>query len=77
MIDPDRLSLWVGAPGAEPLQLVRAGTPTAFREADAAAVFALPEFIAHVDLALGDGETTLWTTDLTHEYVTINADYRT
>ncbi|MCW5862303.1 MAG: bifunctional glutamate N-acetyltransferase/amino-acid acetyltransferase ArgJ [Anaerolineae bacterium] len=77
MVDPDRLSLWVGAPGAEPLQLVRAGTPTAFREADAAAVFALPEFIAHVDLALGDGETTLWTTDLTHEYVTINADYRT
>ena len=77
MIDPDRLSLWVGAPGAEPLQLVRAGTPTAFREADAAAVFALPEFTAHVDLALGDGEATLWTTDLTHEYVTINADYRT
>ena len=77
MVDPDRLSLWVGAPGAEPLQLVRAGTPTAFREADAAAVFALPEFTAHVDLALGDGEATLWTTDLTHEYVTINADYRT
>ncbi len=77
MVEPDRLSLWVGAPGAEPLQLVRAGTPTAFREADAAAVFALPEFTAHVDLALGDGEATLWTTDLTHEYVTINADYRT
>ena len=76
-VDPERLSLWVGAPGAEPLQLVRAGTPTAFREADAAAVFALPEFTAHVDLALGDGEATLWTTDLTHEYVTINADYRT
>ena len=76
-VDPERLALWVGAPGAEPLQLVRAGTPTGFREADAAAVFALPEFTAHVDLGLGDGEATLWTTDLTHDYVTINADYRT
>jgi len=76
-IEPERLSLWVGAPGAEPLQLVHAGTPTAFGEADAAAVFARPEFTAHVDLGLGDGEATLWTTDLTHEYVTINADYRT
>ncbi|HOU41321.1 MAG TPA: bifunctional ornithine acetyltransferase/N-acetylglutamate synthase, partial [Promineifilum sp.] len=76
-IEPERLALWVGAPGAEPLQLVHAGTPTAFGEADAAAVFARPEFTAHVDLGLGDGEATLWTTDLTHEYVTINADYRT
>ena len=43
----------------------------------AAAVFAHPEFVVHVDLGLGTGEATLWTTDLTHDYVTINADYRT
>ncbi len=56
---------------------MRGGTPTAFREADAAAVFALPEFNVRVDLGLGDGTASLWTTDLSHEYVTINADYRT
>ena len=76
-VDPQRLGLWVGAPGAEPQQLVRQGTPAPFREADAAAVFALPEFTVRVDLGLGEGTATLWTTDLSHDYVTINADYRT
>ncbi|WP_425046873.1 bifunctional glutamate N-acetyltransferase/amino-acid acetyltransferase ArgJ [Primorskyibacter sp. S87] len=30
----------------------------------------------HVDLGLGHGEATVWTCDLTHQYITINADYR-
>ena len=76
-LDPARLALSVIAPGAPPLQLVRGGTPTGYAEADAAAVFAQPEFTVHLDLGLGDGAATLWTTDLSHEYVTINADYRT
>ena len=29
-----------------------------------------------VDLGLGDGKSTVWTCDLTHQYITINADYR-
>jgi len=29
-----------------------------------------------VDLALGDGNATIWTCDLTHGYISINADYR-
>jgi len=29
-----------------------------------------------VDLGLSDGEATVWTCDLTHGYITINADYR-
>ena len=76
-LDPARLALSVAAPGAPPLQLVRDGTPTGYAEVDAAAVFAQPEFTVHLDLGLGDGAATLWTTDLSHEYVTINADYRT
>ena len=28
------------------------------------------------DLALGDGAAEVWTCDLTHQYITINADYR-
>lgn len=76
-IDQHRLALWVAAPDGEPLQLVRDGTPTGYAEADAAAVFACPEFTVRLDLGLGDGAATLWTTDLSHDYVTINADYRT
>lgn len=76
-LDPARLALSVIATGAPPLQLVRGGTPTGYAEADAAAVFAQPEFTVHLDLGLGDGAATLWTTDLSHEYVSINADYRT
>lgn len=30
-----------------------------------------------VDLGLGDGRATVWTCDLTHGYISINADYRT
>lgn len=73
----DRLALWIAAPDSDPLAIVRNGTPTDYRESDAAAVFALPEFIVHVDLGAGTGEAMIWTTDLTHDYVTINADYRT
>lgn len=29
-----------------------------------------------VDLALGSGSPTAWTCDLTHGYISINADYR-
>ncbi len=30
----------------------------------------------NVDLGIGDGKATIWTCDLTHGYITINADYR-
>lgn len=76
-LDQSRLALWIGADGEEPLQLVSHGAPTGYAEADAAAVFARPQFTVHVDLGDGTAEAVLWTTDLTHDYVTINADYRT
>jgi glutamate N-acetyltransferase/amino-acid N-acetyltransferase len=34
------------------------------------------ELIVAVDMGLGNGEATVWTCDLTHQYITINADYR-
>src|SRR5690606_4988417 len=47
-LDQSRLALWIGADGKEPLQLVSHGTPTGYAEADAAAVFARPQFTVHV-----------------------------
>ena len=35
------------------------------------------EFVVTVDLGVGQGRATVYTCDLSHEYVSINADYRT
>ena len=35
-----------------------------------------PEFCIKVDLAMGESSGVVWTTDLSHQYVSINADYR-
>jgi glutamate N-acetyltransferase/amino-acid N-acetyltransferase len=50
-------------------------SPT-YREADAAALMRQPEILIDVDLGLGQGTATVWTCDLTHGYIEINADYR-
>ena len=63
--------------GSTPLQLVNNGTPTAYPETAAAAIFAQPEFNIRLDLGAGPAAATVWTCDLSHDYVTINADYRT
>ncbi|MCA9982415.1 MAG: bifunctional ornithine acetyltransferase/N-acetylglutamate synthase, partial [Anaerolineales bacterium] len=80
-IEPDRCALHVdgGQAGARlgALQLVDGGTPTKYAESDAAARFAAPEIDVTVDLGLGDGAAVVWTSDLSHDYVSINADYRT
>jgi glutamate N-acetyltransferase/amino-acid N-acetyltransferase len=34
------------------------------------------EIEIRVDLGLGAGQATVWTCDLTHDYISINADYR-
>lgn len=76
--DQSRVALWIGNSGDGPrLQLVENGTPTDYLEADAAAIFAQGEITIDLDLKTGAAQTTMWTCDLTHEYVTINADYRT
>ncbi|MDX8397709.1 MAG: bifunctional glutamate N-acetyltransferase/amino-acid acetyltransferase ArgJ [Mariprofundaceae bacterium] len=47
-----------------------------YHDEDGMEVFANDEFTLHVDLGLGDAEATIWTGDLTHEYIVINAEYR-
>jgi glutamate N-acetyltransferase/amino-acid N-acetyltransferase len=76
-VDPARAGLWIAAGDASPLQLVRGGQPLDYAEADAGAVFAGPEITVTVDLGLGAGRATVWTCDLSHEYVSINGHYRT
>lgn len=47
-----------------------------YREEDAAAYMKQQELEVHVDLGLGGGTAVVWTCDLTHGYIDINADYR-
>ena len=39
--------------------------------------FEAPEIDITVSLGMGEASTRVWTCDLTHDYVTINGDYRT
>lgn len=48
-----------------------------YDEAPVAAHLKGNEIDIGVDLGIGDGKATVWTCDLTHGYISINADYRT
>ncbi|SMO70214.1 bifunctional glutamate N-acetyltransferase/amino-acid acetyltransferase ArgJ [Ruegeria faecimaris] len=47
-----------------------------YREEDAAEYMKAQDLVIGVDLGLGAGKSTVWTCDLTHGYIEINADYR-
>lgn len=52
------------------------GTAVPFSEEEAAAALASEDVEIAVDLGLGDDEATVWTCDLSYEYVKINGEYR-
>ena len=59
------------------LRLLVDGEPQAVDEARAARLLEDEDLIVDVDLGIGREEGTYWTCDFSHEYVTINGDYRT
>ncbi|MHB8627914.1 MAG: bifunctional glutamate N-acetyltransferase/amino-acid acetyltransferase ArgJ [Aggregatilineales bacterium] len=79
-LQPEKLSLWYEAGECLPgggLQLVANGTPLNYDDAQANAIAGRPEVTVTLDLGLGDAASTVWTCDLSHEYVSINGHYRT
>jgi glutamate N-acetyltransferase / amino-acid N-acetyltransferase len=54
----------------------KGGRHTAYREEDGQRVMKQSEITVRVGLQRGDATATVWTCDLSHEYVSINADYR-
>jgi glutamate N-acetyltransferase/amino-acid N-acetyltransferase len=57
--------------------IVKSGARAAsYTEEAGAAIFAQPEITISIRLGRGDVTERVWTTDLSHEYVSINADYR-
>ncbi|MCZ8173181.1 MAG: bifunctional glutamate N-acetyltransferase/amino-acid acetyltransferase ArgJ [Novosphingobium sp.] len=70
--DRDRLSIGFGGTWC-----AREGQPLAdYDEAPVAAHLKGQDITIEVDLGLGSGRATVWTCDLTHGYISINADYR-
>ena len=55
---------------------VNGGRNPAYREEDGARVMKQSEITVRVDLKRGSSSSTVWTCDLSYEYVKINADYR-
>lgn len=52
------------------------GRTPLYQEEDGARIMAKPEITVRVELQRGDAKATVYTCDLSHEYVSINADYR-
>jgi len=72
-LDVNRVELYLGE-----LQVAKAGgRAPAYREEDGKRAMAKSEITVRVVLNRGRAATTVWTCDLSHEYVTINAEYRT
>jgi glutamate N-acetyltransferase/amino-acid N-acetyltransferase len=70
--DRDKLSIGFGGTWA-----ARDGQPLAdYDEASVTAHLKGREIQVEVDLGLGEGQAVVWTCDLTHGYIAINADYR-
>ncbi|WP_312256048.1 bifunctional glutamate N-acetyltransferase/amino-acid acetyltransferase ArgJ [Stutzerimonas nitrititolerans] len=55
----------------------RGGRSPSYTEEQGAAVMAREEITIRIELGRGSCSETIWTTDLSHEYVKINAEYRT
>ncbi|CAN0364745.1 unnamed protein product [Discosporangium mesarthrocarpum] len=70
--DRDKLKISIGGIAVAEKGMVVAG----YDEAPVAKHMKGQEIDIDVDLKIGKGAATVWTCDLTHEYISINADYR-
>ncbi|CAN0605775.1 unnamed protein product [Ectocarpus sp. 12 AP-2014] len=70
--DRDRLSIWFG----DVLVAKNGQVASDYSEPDAAAHMKGENVTITVDLGIGGGSETVFTCDLTAEYIAINADYR-
>ena len=70
--DRDRLAIWFG----DVRVAVDGERDPAYSEEAASAVMKRQDIPVRVEIGLGSGRATVWTCDLTKEYVEINGDYR-
>ena len=73
--DPEKVDLFFES-SAGRIQIMKDGVGTDFSEEKATEILSQSEIKAIADVKIGTASATAWGCDLTHEYVTINADYR-
>ena len=73
--DPEKVDLFFESKAGK-LQIIENGVATDYSEEVATKILSEPEITATADIKMGDYSATAWGCDLTHEYVNINADYR-
>lgn len=73
--NPDTVDIYFESKAGK-LKIVENGMATDYSEEEATKILSENEVTAIADVKMGDFEATAWGCDLTHEYVSINADYR-
>lgn len=71
-IDPDRIHIYLGD-----LSVYQKGTGLVFDEAKAKEILSGKEILIKIDLGDGAAAASVWTCDLSYDYVKINGSYRT
>jgi len=71
-LDVSRVQMWLG----DVWVAKDGGRNPSYQEADGQRVMKEAEITVKIDLGRGSATQTMWTCDLSHEYVSINADYR-
>jgi glutamate N-acetyltransferase/amino-acid N-acetyltransferase len=71
-VDPEKISLVIGD-----VCIVKAGEGVASDEADLRKLMSAHDIAIMLDLNLGKGQATVWSCDLSYEYVKINGEYHT
>lgn len=71
-LDVSRVNLYLG----DVLVAQNGQRNPAYREEDGQRVMSADEIVVRVNLNRGSAQANIWTCDLSHDYVTINADYR-
>ena len=73
--DPDKCDLYFGE-GEDRILIFTNGSAADYSEEKATELLSGEKVIITADMHMGDAEATAWGCDLTYDYVTINADYR-
>lgn len=73
--DPDKVDLYFES-AAGKLKIIENGVSTGYSEELATKILSEEYVTAIADMKMGEASATAWGCDLTHEYVNINADYR-
>ena len=73
--DPEKVDLYFISKAGE-LKIAENSVTTGYSEEKATEILSQPEITALIDIKMGNAEATAWGCDLTHEYISINADYR-